>query len=59
MKQKSVCMITGVGDGTGAFTARRFANAGYHIAMVARDKNRSKLARLENTTVEGACEVTS
>ena len=46
MKQKSVCMITGVGDGTGAYTARRFAKAGYHIAMVARDKNR--LSNLEN-----------
>ena len=46
MKQKSVCMITGVGDGTGAYTARRFAKADYHIAMVARDKNR--LSNLEN-----------
>ena len=46
MEQKSVCMITGVGDGTGAYTARRFAKAGYHIAMVARDKNR--LSNLEN-----------
>ena len=46
MKQKLVCMITGVGDGTGAYTARRFAKAGYHIAMVARDKNR--LSNLEN-----------
>ena len=46
MKQKSVCMITGVGDGTGAYTARRFAKAGYHIAMLARDKNR--LSSLES-----------
>ena len=46
MKQKSVCMITGVGDGTGAYTARRFAKAGYHIAMIARDK--SRLSNLEN-----------
>ena len=46
MKKESVCMITGVGDGTGAFTARRFAKAGYNIAMVARDKNR--LSNLEN-----------
>ena len=30
----------------GAYTARRFAKAGYHIAMVARDKNR--LSNLEN-----------
>ena len=46
MEQKKICMITGVGDGTGAYTARRFAKAGYHIAMLARDKNR--LSNLEN-----------
>ena len=40
MKKSSVCMITGVGDGTGAYTARRFAKAGYRIAMIARDKAR-------------------
>ena len=46
MSKKLICMITGVGDGTGAYTARRFAKAGYHIAMLARDKNR--LSNLEN-----------
>ena len=46
MTKKQICMITGVGDGTGAYTARRFAKAGYHIAMLARDKNR--LSNLEN-----------
>ncbi len=46
MKKNSVCMITGVGDGTGAYTARRFAKAGYHIAMIARDK--ARLSSLEN-----------
>ena len=46
MEKKPVCMITGVGDGTGAYTARRFAKAGYHIAMLARDKTR--LSSLEN-----------
>ena len=39
-------MITGVGDGTGAYTARRFAKAGYRIAMIARDK--ARLSSLEN-----------
>ena len=47
MKSSSVCMITGVGDGTGAYTARRFAKAGYRIAMIARDK-----ARLSNLETE-------
>ena len=46
MKDNSVCMITGVGDGTGAYTARRFAKAGYRIAMIARDK--ARLSSLEN-----------
>ena len=46
MKDNSVCMITGVGDGTGAYTARRFAKAGYRIAMIARDK--ARLSSLES-----------
>ena len=37
---KPVCLITGLGDGTGGFTARRFANAGYRIAMIARTEER-------------------
>ena len=37
---RPVCMITGLGEGTGGFTARRFAKAGYRIAMLARTKER-------------------
>ena len=37
---KPVCLITGLGDGTGGFTARRFAKAGYRIAMIARTRER-------------------
>ena len=37
---KKVCLITGVGPGTGASLARRFARGGYQIAMLARDKER-------------------
>ena len=40
-----LCLITGVGDGTGASLARRFSNAGYRVAMLAR--NRDRLAGLE------------
>jgi NAD(P)-dependent dehydrogenase (short-subunit alcohol dehydrogenase family) len=43
--QKKVCLVTGVGDGTGASIARRFAEAGYRVAMLAR--NRERLATLE------------
>ncbi len=40
-----VCLITGVGDGTGAALARQFARGGYRVAMLAR--NRQRLAALE------------
>ncbi len=35
-----VCLITGVGPGTGAECARRFARGGYRVAMLARDRQR-------------------
>ena len=38
-------LITGVGDGTGAALARRFARGGYQVAMLAR--NQERLALLE------------
>ena len=47
---KKVCLITGVGPGTGASLARRFARGGYQIAMLARDKER--LRELENEIQE-------
>ncbi|MEM8604751.1 MAG: short-chain dehydrogenase, partial [Cyanobacteria bacterium P01_H01_bin.121] len=31
---KPVCLITGVGDGTGAAIARRFAQGGYQVGML-------------------------
>ena len=43
---KPVALITGVGDGTGAALARRFAHGGYRVAMLAR--NRERLKALEN-----------
>ena len=45
MREK-VCLITGVGDGTGAAVARRFAADGYRVAMLAR--NEERLAELQN-----------
>jgi NADP-dependent 3-hydroxy acid dehydrogenase YdfG len=47
---KEVCLITGVGPGTGASLARRFAQGGYQIAMLARDKER--LQELESEIPE-------
>ncbi len=43
---KPVALITGVGDGTGAALARRFAEGGYRVAMLAR--NRERIKALEN-----------
>ena len=40
-----ICLITGVGEGTGAAIARRFAKSGYRLAMLAR--NRERLRKLE------------
>jgi NAD(P)-dependent dehydrogenase (short-subunit alcohol dehydrogenase family) len=41
----AVCLITGVGPGTGTALARRFAAGGYRVAMLARSADR--LAELE------------
>ena len=42
-----VALITGVGPGTGAALARRFAAGGYAVGMLARSPER--LAALANT----------
>lgn len=59
MTDQSVCLVTGVGPGTGAALVRRFARAGYKVAMLARSADR--LSELEEE-IEGAqgfpCDVT-
>jgi NADP-dependent 3-hydroxy acid dehydrogenase YdfG len=54
-----VAVVTGVGPGTGAAIARRFAQGGYKVAMLAR--NRARLEALERE-ISGsrayACDVT-
>ena len=55
---KKVCLITGVGPGTGASLARRFARGGYQIAMLARDKGRLRERESEIQESKGfVCDV--
>ena len=42
-----VCLISGVGPGTGASLARRFAAGGYRIAMLARNQERLQALEAE------------
>lgn len=42
---RPVCVISGVGPGTGAALSRRFATGGYQVAMLAR--NQERLSQLE------------
>ena len=44
---KPVCIITGVGDGTGAALARRFARGGYQVAMLAHNQERLEALQRE------------
>ncbi|WP_371224265.1 SDR family NAD(P)-dependent oxidoreductase [Roseovarius sp. 2305UL8-3] len=46
-EEGDVCLITGVGPGTGTSLVRRFTEAGYRVAMLARSKDR--LAELADT----------
>jgi NAD(P)-dependent dehydrogenase (short-subunit alcohol dehydrogenase family) len=43
---KPVCVVTGVGPGTGSALARRFAAGGYRVALLAR--NAERIGRLES-----------
>jgi short-subunit dehydrogenase len=46
MADQKVCVVTGVGPGTGSALARRFARGGYRLALIARSEER--LRRLES-----------
>ncbi|HEY2774937.1 MAG TPA: SDR family NAD(P)-dependent oxidoreductase [Candidatus Binatia bacterium] len=54
-----VALISGVGPGTGAAIARRFARGGYAVAMLARSKDRLDALEHEIDNARGyACDVT-
>ncbi len=58
-KNKPLALVTGVGPGTGASVARRFAEGGYRVAMLAR--NAERLATLEREIPDSiaiTCDVT-
>ena len=40
MSENGVCVVAGVGPGTGAALTRRFAKGGYRVAMLARNEER-------------------
>lgn len=56
---RPVALITGVGPGTGAALARRFASGGYAVAMLARNSERLAALEQEIAGARGfACDVT-
>src|SRR3546814_18251934 len=58
IESRPLALVTGVGPGTGAAVARRFAAGGYRVAILARDT--ARLAALEQEiggTVALPCDV--
>src|SRR5271163_2207915 len=56
---KQVAIVTGVGPGTGAAITRRFAQGGYAVAMLARNRDRlDGLAREIANAYAYPCDVT-
>jgi NADP-dependent 3-hydroxy acid dehydrogenase YdfG len=59
MNGRNLALVTGVGPGTGAAIARRFATGGYDVAMLARNGERlAALAREVPNTHAYVCDVT-
>ena len=53
-----VCVVTGVGPGTGTALARRFAKGGYRVALLARNEQRiAELAQALPGAKAYACDV--
>ncbi|WP_027582665.1 SDR family NAD(P)-dependent oxidoreductase [Bradyrhizobium sp. Ai1a-2] len=58
--KKPVCIITGVGPGTGSALARRFSRGDYHVALIARSEKR--IPKLQTELPDASahiCDVTS
>ena len=53
-----MCLVTGVGPGTGTSLVKKFASEGYSVAMIARDKQRlSRIAQEIPNTFSFSCDV--
>jgi NAD(P)-dependent dehydrogenase (short-subunit alcohol dehydrogenase family) len=58
-KTKPLALVTGVGPGTGASVARRFADGGYRVVMLARDKDRLNALQAEiPDSIAAPCDIT-
>ena len=59
MEREKVCVVVGVGPGTGESLVRRFAEGGYRVAALARseDELQELIAPIEGATAH-ACDVT-
>ena len=57
---RPICMITGLGEGTGGYTAKKFSKEGYRIAMLARSAERLKRFEKELEGSKGyVCDVSN
>jgi len=57
---RKICLVTGVGPGTGSSIVRRFASGGYSVIMVSRSEDRlNKLEKQIENTFSYPCDVSS
>lgn len=57
---EKICLVTGVGPGTGRAIAVRFAKGGYKVAMLARDKDRlNEIEASTDNTLGLVCDVSN
>ena len=60
MADKPVCLVTGVGPGTGTAMVRRFHDGGYAVAMLTRTKERLDAIEAELPNAKGyVCDMTN